>query len=78
MFRIVARAASIQLPFRAFSNGAAKTPLIVQKFGGTSLGTPAKLEKMLNIVKQYYPKNNVIAVVSGACSQSLCYMNADM
>jgi aspartokinase len=42
----------------------------VQKYGGTSLGTPAKLEKMLGIVQQHYPKNNVIAVVSGAFSSS--------
>ena len=53
------------LPIRALSSSTRTTPLIVQKFGGTSLGTPQKLEKILAIVHQHYPKNNVIAVVSG-------------
>jgi aspartokinase len=52
---------------RAFSHAPAPRalPLVVQKFGGTSLGTPAKLQKVLSIIHQHYDKSNVIAVVSG-------------
>lgn len=49
---------------------AAGVPLVVQKYGGTSLGTPEKLEKVLNIVNTWHEKGRVIAVVSALSSET--------
>jgi len=43
-------------------------PLIVQKYGGTSLGTTDKLEKVLKCVQKYHGENRVFAVVSALSS----------
>lgn len=55
---------------RLFSTSATpKTlPLIVQKYGGTSLGTSAKLEQVLGCVQKYHGENRVFAVVSALSS----------
>lgn len=45
-------------------------PLIVQKFGGTSLGTPEKLEKVLTIVSKWLATNRVACVVSALSSHT--------
>ena len=41
-----------------------RTPSIVQKYGGTSLGTTAKLTKVLGIVKEWHSKQPLTLVVS--------------
>lgn len=53
---------------RAFSTGGFRKPLIVQKYGGTSLGTTDKLEKVLKCVEKYHGPNRVFAVVSAFSS----------
>ncbi|EDQ92671.1 uncharacterized protein MONBRDRAFT_22547 [Monosiga brevicollis MX1] len=45
-------------------------PIVVQKFGGTSLGTPEKLEKVLNIVGKWHRDNRVACVVSALSSHT--------
>lgn len=44
--------------------------LFVQKFGGTSLGTQEKLEKIVNIVKTYLQESRVACVVSAISSET--------
>lgn len=54
---------------RYFSAGPGK-PIIVQKYGGTSLGTSEKLEKVMNIVRQWSPDNSLAMVVSAFSSDN--------
>jgi aspartate kinase len=51
-------------------DGRRTTPLVVQKFGGTSLGTPEKLEKVLNIVTRWHEQGGVACVVSALSSHT--------
>ena len=45
--------------------------MIVQKFGGTSLGTTERMRKVANIVKQFHKENtHVVAVVSALSSET--------
>ncbi|GBG33201.1 Aspartokinase [Hondaea fermentalgiana] len=47
--------------------------LLVQKFGGTSLGTAEKMEKVRNIISSHYSEEkgqNVVAVVSALSSET--------
>ncbi|GAB5358970.1 hypothetical protein AAMO2058_000504600 [Amorphochlora amoebiformis] len=54
---------------RAFSTKISSSkPTIVQKFGGTSLGTPEKLEKVRAIVCDWHKKSKPLAVVSAMSS----------
>ena len=43
-------------------------PLIVLKFGGTSVGSCDKIIKVAKLVKQYYDQKNKVIVVSSAMS----------
>lgn len=45
-------------------------PLVVQKYGGTSLGTSSKLEKVLDIVGKQHRDANVVAVVSALSAET--------
>lgn len=43
----------------------------MQKFGGTSLGTPEKLEKVVDIITRFHsPEQNVVSVVSAFSSDT--------
>jgi aspartate kinase len=46
------------------------SPIIVQKYGGTSLGTSEKLEKVVNIVSKFHADNRVACVVSALSSHT--------
>mmetsp|Transcript_11823 Transcript_11823/g.13626 ORF Transcript_11823/g.13626 Transcript_11823/m.13626 type:complete len:504 (-) Transcript_11823:1299-2810(-) len=60
---------SAKTSVRFFSVGG--NELYVQKFGGTSLGTPEKMEKVRNIVQKFHgPNRNVVAVVSALSSET--------
>ena len=41
-------------------------PLLVLKFGGTSVGSCTKIKKVAKLVKKYHDKKNKIIVVSSA------------
>ena len=41
-------------------------PLLVLKFGGTSVGSCEKIEKVARLIKKYYDKKNKVIVVSSA------------
>ena len=43
-------------------------PLLVLKFGGTSVGSCDKIIKVAKLVKQYYDQKNKVIVVSSAMS----------
>ena len=43
-------------------------PLLVLKFGGTSVGTCDKIIKVAKLVKKYYDQKNKVIVVSSAMS----------
>ena len=43
-------------------------PLLVLKFGGTSVGNCDKIIKVAKLVKQYYDQKNKVIVVSSAMS----------
>eukprot|EP00466_Bigelowiella_natans_P014798 jgi/Bigna1/66641/fgenesh1_pg.2_\ len=59
----------MQSPASESSSGVVEKPVIVQKFGGTSLGTPEKLEKVKNIMSDWHHKPaKCIAVVSAMSS----------
>eukprot|EP01083_Nonionella_stella_P261511 890370_1 len=45
-----------------------KQNVIVQKFGGTSLGTADRMEKVINIIKTFNENSGIIAVVSALSS----------
>lgn len=50
---------------------ATRSNVIVQKFGGTSLGTTDRMRKVANIVKQFHNENSsVVAVVSALSSET--------
>ncbi len=51
--------------FYSMSN---KHNVIVQKFGGTSLGSAEKMEKVINIIKTFNKDSGIIAVVSALSS----------
>eukprot|EP00808_Paulinella_micropora_P015020 g37593.t1 len=53
---------------RHYTAAANSKPLIVQKYGGTSLGTSEKLDKVLSCVKKYHGDHRVFAVVSALSS----------
>jgi len=58
---------------RLLSGSAASGSVIVQKFGGTSLGTPEKMEKVTSIIKSHVDEDkgkNVVAVVSAISSET--------
>lgn len=57
---------------RSFASAAkaASKPVIVQKFGGTSLGTSAKLDKVMDIVRRWAPDNSLAMVVSALSSDN--------
>ena len=54
--------------YSAVANTNGKNNLIVQKFGGTSLGTPNKMRKVVDIIKQFNKDSNIITVVSALSS----------
>ena len=47
-----------------------KLPTVVQKFGGTSLGTPEKLDNVLRIVDKFRANSRVACVVSALSSHT--------
>jgi aspartokinase len=58
-------------PTRRFNaSDADQPPIIVQKFGGTSLGTPEKLEKVIKIVSKFHAESRVACVVSALSSHT--------
>lgn len=52
------------------SSGEQTSTLVVQKFGGTSLGTPEKLEKVVKIVDKWNRQGRVACVVSALSSHT--------
>ncbi len=72
----VTRCGGISAKFaRSFSSVKSIGPdsIVVQKFGGTSLGTPEKMDKVANIITSHYSEEenkNVVAVVSALSSET--------
>jgi aspartate kinase len=55
-----------------FSSYRSMSSVVVQKFGGTSLGTAERLDKVTNIIKQFHKpgEQTVVAVVSALSSET--------
>eukprot|EP00050_Salpingoeca_kvevrii_P011611 m.16746 g.16746 ORF g.16746 m.16746 type:complete len:505 (+) comp3531_c0_seq1:166-1680(+) len=66
----VGRSYAIAVARRGLVAAPRPPPLVVQKYGGTSLGTAEKLNKVLRIVEQWHAKGRVVAVVSALSSET--------
>eukprot|EP01083_Nonionella_stella_P042192 114119_1 len=56
--------------FSGLSKQMSKGNIVVQKFGGTSLGTSEKMQKVINIIQQFKKQSDVIVVVSALSSEN--------